>query len=236
MASAREAFQEAQPKFIQAADKFHEQLPKLHGKERDEMEGRWQETRFQGILCNYYIAQTYEDLKAPERLDILEKASKQFDEIFQMNRETVMGLFAHMWQGKVVLDQGNTELAKDIFDEVLANVPEPGGPNSRENRLLPGMDALYAQVQQFRFEITAKESLKTFVAEARLWIKNYKGLMGKTDGYQAISVQLAKTLLAGAEKTGSEKSKLQAEALKLLNDVARIPGPSQNEADFLRRG
>ena len=233
LALARESLKDAQPKFADAAEKFRARMAKLKpGPKRVDVEGRWQEARFQAILCNYYIAQTYEDPKAADRIDILEKAAAQFDAIFQVNRETVMGLFAHMWQGKVVLDQGNLELAKDIFDEVLANVPEPGSANTRENRLAAGMDALFAQVQQFRFEITAKESQKDFVKEAREWIKNYKVLMGRTDGYQAISLDLVKVLLAGMEKIKDPagKGKLKTEALKLLTDVSHIPGPYQQEA------
>ena len=236
LASAREALKEAEPKFADAAEKFRVKMASLKpGHEHDDIEGRWQEARFQAILCNYYIAQTYEDRNAPERQAILEKAAAQFDAIFQVNRETVMGLFAHMWQGKVALDMGNMELAKDIFDEVLANVPEPGSGNSRENRLAPGMDALFAQVQQFRFEITAKESPKDFVKEAREWLVKYKPLFGKTDGYQAISLELVKVLLAGAEKAtdSSLKVRLKAEAQKLLLEVSRIIGPYQAEANGL---
>ena len=110
---------------------------------RLDLEAKWQNAAFQSILCDYYLAQTYDDPKDPQRRETLEKAAKEFDDIFQANRDSEMGVYAHMWQGKTVMELGDDlELAKDIFDEVLANFEtggaqpslRDGGPVCRRSR------------------------------------------------------------------------------------------------------
>ena len=64
---ARTALEEAQPKLLQAAAKFEEQMKKARRrKDREELEAKWQNTFFRAILCNYYIAQTYPEHKDPK--------------------------------------------------------------------------------------------------------------------------------------------------------------------------
>ena len=66
LAQARTALEEAQPKLLQAAAKFEEQMKKARRrKDREELEAKWQNTFFRAILCNYYIAQTYPEHKIP---------------------------------------------------------------------------------------------------------------------------------------------------------------------------
>ena len=61
------------------------------------------------------------------------------------------GLYAHMWHGKTTEELGDLQTALDIYDEVLANAPEPTerGPST-------GLEPLFAQVEQFRLLIVAK--------------------------------------------------------------------------------
>ena len=122
-----------------AAPGGRRQVPRADGgavkgtKKRDkllrlDLEAKWQNAAFQAILCDYYLAQTYEDPKDPQRREMLEKAAKEFDDIFQASGESEIGVYAHMWQGKTVMELGDDpELAKDIFDEVLANFETGGG-------------------------------------------------------------------------------------------------------------
>ena len=152
-------------------------------KVREELDAKWQSTLFQAILCNYYLAQTYADPKDPKRLQVLDKTQREFDDIFQHNRTSDMGLLAHYWQGKTAMEQGDLDLAKDIFDEVLApfeiGTPEPLGREAA---------SLYTQAKQLRLEITAQESIKTFVTEARTWREQFRKTLQKTEGYQGISL------------------------------------------------
>ena len=57
-------------------------------------------------------------------MTLLKDVSKSFDEVYQVNRGTDIET-PHAWQGKAEMELGNIELAKDIFDEVLVQVPDP---------------------------------------------------------------------------------------------------------------
>jgi hypothetical protein len=239
LTATRKALEEAQPHLLQAAEKFKEQMDKQRGHtrrdnlRRDEFRDEWQHASFQAILCDYYLAQTFEDPKDPKRREMLEKAAKEFDDVFQFNRTSDNGLYAHMWQGKTVLEIGDDlELAKDIFDEVLANFEIAKFTFNRETA------ALYCQVKQFRLELAAKESLKDYLTEARQWHEYFRrdGVIRQTEGYQAISLALAKALLAQAGKANdAEQKKLSGEAAKLLDEMVKVPSSSQAEAKQLRR-
>ncbi len=232
LAAAQAAFEEARPKFAEAAENFKKMLTKAKSKaSREEITGKWQDARFQAILCDYYIADTYADRKDPKRKEILEKASKEFDEVYQLSRDGLAGLYPHMWQGKCAMELGDDELAMDIFDEVIVRLPDP---NDR-TRIAPEIEALLSQVQRFRLELIAKKSPKQFVAEAKTFRLNYRRLK-QTDGYQEISLQLVKTLLAEAEKaSGAEKSKLSGDAKSILAEMIRVPSGVQPDAIQLRQ-
>ena len=87
------------------------------------------------------------------------------------------------------------------------------------------MEPLFAQVEQFRLLIVAKQKPQQFLPEATAWLKDYRRLK-QTDGYQGIALEVAKALLAQAEKaTGPEKTKLMAEALQIVTDGVQGPQP-----------
>jgi hypothetical protein len=252
MAKTRAALEEAKPRLQQAAADFQQQLAALQHahtrqdkKLKEDLEAQWQQASFKAILCDYYLAQTYDDPKDSARREMLEKAAKEFDAIFQIRRDSEMGVYAHMWQGKTVMELGDDmELAKDIFEEVLANFETGGGiVFTRES------GALYAQVKQFWLELVAKdtenpEPMKEFVNQAREFHEAYRRTdrqMGTefvrtAEGYQGVSMALAKALLAQAEHVGpQEKSKLKGEALKILEEMIKVPSSHQKEAGDLRR-
>jgi len=241
---ARATLGEAREKFRLANEKFKERLAQFpppsklptrkvsQGKmraAREELEANLEETRFQLSLVEYYLAQTFADPKNPERIAALKKAGKAFDAIFQRNRGSVTGVYAHMWHGKTAEEAGDLQLALDIYDEVLANAPDPG-----DRGRSTGLEPLFAQVEHFRLLILAKQKPKEFLAEARAWLKYYKRLK-QTDGYQGIALELAKATLKLAEKaTGAEKAKRNSEALKILAAMAKIHSQYQQEAILLR--
>ncbi len=95
-----------------------------------------------------------------------------------------------------------------------------------------------------RLEITARESLKTFIAEAGQWRDGFRhpdprmgtDLVRAAEGYQAISLALARALMAQAGKAaGEEKAKLKAGARKMLDEMVNVSGPHQAEAIELRQ-
>ncbi len=247
---ARAGIADAKSKFEQAQKKFKERLaamppaPKTTSRRgsaarnpaaeaRAQMLANLNEADFQLALIEYYLAQTYSDPKNADRLAGLKKAAKMFDDIYQPNRGTITGLYAHMWHGKSAEESGEYQTALDIYEEVLAGAPEPSerGPET-------GLEPLFTQVEHFRFVILAKDKKKQaeYLAEASAWLKGYKRWK-QTEGYQGIALDVAKAALVYAEKAESAatKTKMLTEVLKAVNDCSGVRSSYQQEFLTLKR-
>ena len=247
---ARAGIADAKSKFEQAQKKFKERLaamppaPKTTSRRgsaarnpaaeaRAQMLANLNEADFQLALIEYYLAQTYSDPKNADRLAGLKKAAKMFDDIYQPNRGTITGLYAHMWHGKSAEESGEYQTALDIYEEVLAGAPEPSerGPET-------GLEPLFTQVEHFRFVILAKDKKKQaeYLAEASAWLKGYKRWK-QTEGYQGIALDVAKAALVYAEKAESAatKTKMLTEVLKAVNDCSGVRSSYQQEFLMLKR-
>jgi len=250
LTDARKLLDEARPRLKQAVETLQKRLAATPIPEvrrgradrearaalarRNEIEQNLLNARFQAAMTDYYAAQTYDDPKAPQRKPLLQSAAKQLDDIYQANRITTggevdpIGLYAHMWHGKIADELGDTQLAKDIYEEVLAN--------ERPNVVDKVLDPLYAQVQHFYFAIIARQDPAAFLEEAGKWLKDYDRKSRRTEGYQGIALDVAKAKLdAAGQASGAEKSKLTAEATAILNDMMNVPSPYRQEAFELRK-
>jgi hypothetical protein len=202
---------------------------------RAEAEANLQEAQLQLAMIDYYLAQTYLDPKSDDRAEALKKAAQAFDGVFQRSRAnaaglSVAGLYAHLWHGKTVEELGDLSLALDIYDEVLANAPDPG-----EKAPSTGLEPLFTQAEYFRLLILAKQKPEQFLSEAASWLQFYRRLK-QTDGYQGIALELAKTTLALADRAaGPDKVKRLADALRILAEMAKVRSPYQREAVLMRR-
>ncbi len=252
LAEARKSLEEAKPRLKQAAETLWKRLeatpvPEVQACGRPDREARAAlerrnelvqnllNARFQAAMADYYSAQTYTDPKADARKSLLQSAAKQLDDIFQANRVTAagsvnaIGLYAHMWHGKIAEELGDLQLATDIYEEVLANDP---GPNVTDKVL----DPLFAQVQEFYFGIMARKDPDVFLEEAPKWLKDYARKSGRTEGYQAVALDVVKAKIEQAGKaTGADKNKLIAEVTLLLNEMVKVGSPYQQEALVLRK-
>ena len=252
LTDARADLDQARKKFRQAEDKFQSRLdelppppppkPPARKMERDEAlearseaETNVQDVQFQIALVNYHLAQTYPDPKSDDRAEALKTAAKAFDDIFQRNRAgpaglTYVGLKAHLWHGKTAEELGDLQLALDIYDEVLANAPDPG-----EKGAAGGLAPLFAQVEYFRLLILARQKPLEFLSEATSWLQYYRRLR-QTDGYQAIALELAKATFALADNaTGPQRAGRISETMRLLTEMSKVRSPYQHEALLLRR-
>jgi len=254
LTEARSLLEEARPRFHQAIQRFEAQraalkaavveVPKRGARqdktaqeERRRLEGNWLSARLQASLLDYYAAQTYADPNAEERKKALNTAARALDYIWQLTRLDAqlqvgpVGLYAHMWHGKIADELGDYELAKDIYEEVLVNCPQPD-----DRGYDAAFEPLYAQVQQFVFAITAREDQQKFLAEATRWLKAYAKRWRNTEGYQGVAMEVAKAKLALAGRAGlTEKNRLTSDAMILLSEMTKIPGPYQKDAFDLRR-
>jgi tetratricopeptide (TPR) repeat protein len=197
---------------------------------REQAEANLQEAQYQLALLDYYVAQTYPDPKGADHIAALKKAANALDAVFQRERIrpggiTEVGRWAHMWSGKAWEELGDLQLAMDIYDEVLGGAPEPS-----ETSQPTGLEPLFAQAEYFRLMLLARQSPQKFQSEATAWLKSYSRFK-QTDGYQGVSLELAKVLATRAVKAApSERTRLLGEAIRILNDVVKVRGQYQPEA------
>lgn len=245
LADTRAGLIDAQGKFQQAEKKFKAKLAELPTPsklptkkvERTELndarqraESNYYECRFQLALIDYYMAQTYADPKHADRIAALKKAAQAFDDIYQQNRGSNTGLGAHMWHGKTAEELGDQATALDIYDEVLANAPEP-----TDKGQATGLEPLFTQVEHFRFIILAQKKPQQFLSEASAWLKEYRRWR-QTEGYQGIALDVAKAALTTTEKAApSERQKQLGEILQVVNECIKVRSPYQQDLVALRR-
>lgn len=244
MADARAKLTVAQEKFQTAAAKLREQLKrflparnKTEATEvvegRQEVEAALQSAEGQLAWIDYCMAHTYPS-NSPHRKDALQTAAKAFDDVYQRDRiaggPSEIGLKAHLWHGKTADELGDSQLAIDIFDEVLGGSFDPN-----ERAPVTRAEPLFAQAQYFRMLIIEKQDAKQFLSDAKVWLEQNRRLR-QTDGYQGVALELAKAKLAAAGKAaGPEKARRTSEALQILIEMVKIHGQFQSEAILLRR-
>jgi hypothetical protein len=215
---------------------------------RPELEEDWLESRLKVAMTDFYLAMTYLR-KTPERVKGMQKAAKTFDEVYQnpTYRSTIWGLTSHYYTGRALQEEDKNEDAKEIFDEVLASDAQTLLGTTQETvkpaRKPPApvatpLDDLMAEVEQHYLQCVAVASIRDYLKEALEWRTLKKPLMEKRDGYQAISFDMAKVYLRVAEKpstSAAEKKRCTSSALRILNEMAKVPSQYQDDAIKLRR-
>jgi hypothetical protein len=240
LGKAAEKFKEAQKKLETQlaeaplpADTPENQVPRAKALEaRAALEAKVDEIQLKRGLADYYLAQTYTDPNSEDRKAALGRAAGMLDGVFQRERAAgdlpATGMLAHMWHGRVAEELGDLDLAKDLYDEVLAQAPQ--GQRTSSN-----WDSFFAQVDYFRLRIIAKQDPQQFLSEAARWLLEFRRWK-HTDGFQGVALELAKAKYAQAEEAaGPAKVACLSEARKFLADVTNVRGPYQREARALRR-
>jgi hypothetical protein len=200
--------------------------------------------RVKVAMVDFYVGLTYPKT-SPERATNMEAAAKEFDDLYQANRNTptLWSLTAHYFNGRCKQEEGKLADAKDIYEEVLVadtkdTSATPDNPKAvRKQITATPLDDLLAEVEQHDLECILAEDLKGYLKEVSEWRTQHKPLE-RRDGYQAISFDLAKVCLrlAGGEKTSAaDKKRYTAAATHVLSDMVKIPSQYQAEAIKLRR-
>ena len=248
---ARKTLTDVKPRFVMAVDSMKKRLaalladPKSSTKKRADAQLRIAENRLNAIIVDFYMAMSYPD-GSGEHSSLLGKASKSFDELFQDTREnqTWIALNAHYWQGRVQQDLKNYKEAFDIYEEVLAgdsDVVDATSTNAAADltraRQKTGMEDFFAEVEFRYLECLKRTSkkLNDYFDEAKKWRISHKVTSEKTAGYQALTLDLAKTYVAQGEKNPAQVKVWNEQALKLLADMLKVESPSKLEAIKLRK-
>jgi hypothetical protein len=240
LADARTAFTSARKQFETIAERFKEKLsalpkpadgaPATGGSGREELEAWWVEARFKISLADYSLAQTYDDRKDRQRLGLLKNAGEAFDALYQAYRGKRVSLMAHLWHGRTLEELGDTALALDFYDEVLAADPEGIDPD-------PELAPLFGQAQLQRMRLVgAITDPKSLILEGDEWLLLHKR-WELTPQYQGIELETAKARLKAAEQTriNAEKVKFMREALAALAAIGKVNSEYRQEALVTRR-
>jgi tetratricopeptide (TPR) repeat protein len=197
-------------------------------------------------LIDYYRAQTFTDPADNDaRRKALGESFTRLDDIYQRNRdkdpnslEGRFALLAHSWSGRAAEELGDVNKANDIYDEVLENFQQIDKANPKY--LKTDVDDVLARTKHFSLMLMLKspKTAKDYEDAAREFVQNdqYKKALIQEWGYQAAALELAKHILAEADKETkpSAKKKLVDEALKLLKEMAGVRSEFQREAIALR--
>ena len=267
LCDARSGFHEAQARFTQAVERLAARIaatptaapgrnnagPNLHAR----LVADWLNARMQVGQADYHIAKTYADVNSPSRRDWLCKAAKIFDDVFQRNRPSpTTGLYAHIWDGRCAEELGDLDRAKDIYEEILGDMPDPPGPRTapdafkRQLQDIAGMEPLLTQAAYYRLMLEKKNRVE-FIKQARGWLDTYGEkrlrmpgtgrtitIFQYTDGYQGVAIELARMELAVAADPSVDKNrqeKLRADAIKTLQEASKVPSYYQREIILLLR-
>ena len=236
LTDAKVAFETAKPLFKQALDRFKAKLAALpEPKTKKEKEAYEQavadslDGRLQVALLDVFIARTIPNLKDANRVAMLQAASKEFDLIFQHNREDVFGLAAHMWQGKAEEELGNIDKALDIFEEVLSY-----GPDAATAGPMTLVEPVFAEVEYAHLLLLQKKKKDAeFLIEAKEWLEAFKKNRKNValNYYQGIMFEYMKAAQFASEKaTGAQKLALQNDAQAMFKEILRTPSDFKAEA------
>jgi hypothetical protein len=206
----------------------------------EEAEFYWLDAKFKLAKAEFFEAETSGDDTTEEgkkhRTELLRLAASAFYDIYQGHRTTTAGLLAHTWEGKTTAALGDLDTAQDMYEEVLVLVPDSSANASAIKKVDPAQASLFCEVKYFSLLITLKrDGDKEFLAQAETWLKDYKPWIN-ADGYQAITLEVAKIYLQQAAAAPAEQqSKLRREAKLLLQSMTKVPSGHHQEARTLLR-
>jgi len=219
---------------------------------REELQFDLIRTQGELALVDYFTAQTYTEPTDEEKKKVaLNMAYKSLDAYYQQHRGDdplsqlgrsgfIGALVAHTWSGKASEEIGNKSLAKDLYDEVLESFPELPEKGQIVKVEANGSEPALARAKYYSLQLIASDPKqeKQYLAQAEEFLTTpiYKKLFRGEWGYQATSLDVAKRLLATAEKETDAKlkSSMLKEALDILKDMASVRSEFQDEATQLR--
>ena len=196
----------------------------------DNAELRLADAQLKLAKLEFFLGLSYADDEAEAsktaRKTALEKARKEFRDIYDRYRTGVIGLMAHTYEGKTSEELGDTELAKEIYDEVLVLMPPDAKAKVDKNQ-----EEMFSRVQYFYFMIVLKQKdgVKAFLPEAREWLKLFENWQ-KADGYQGIALEVARADLDLLEKGGGDhKVQLRKEVDAIFKLMRKTPSEYHKE-------
>lgn len=168
--------------------------------------------------CRYEEAQTH-DPGSPEFKKLLNQAAEEFEQLHQRYRNYTGGLYARLYEGKCFDDQGDTQKAMGIYNELL----DHDGSNKNLRKL-------QHKTLQFKLEALnrkAEPDSQVVVDLAAEWLKNFKS-ESRTQAGLAIQWEQAVALEALGDQrdlSKDEKARLWRAARTTAKAINEIRSP-----------
>ena len=191
MEAVRNKFLSVRERFVGALKVNLAPLKKTSAKDRQRQnrEDDVLDSRVKVAMVDFYVGLTYPKTST-ERVTNMEAAAKEFDNIYQANRETptLWSLTAHYFTGRCKQEEGKFADAKDNYEEVLVadtkdTSTTPDNPKAvRKQVTATPLDDLLAEVEQHYLECILAEDLRGYLKEVSEWRTQHKLLeRGATD-------------------------------------------------------
>ncbi|MBV08187.1 hypothetical protein [Rubinisphaera sp.] len=194
--------------------------------QRETAEGLYMRAQLDLATCTYEEAQTY-DKGSEKFLELLRKASLEFEDVHTKYRSQYAGLFARTMQGKCFEEQDDIRKAIGIYDELLGH---PG--NSA------GLKRLQSQVRHFRLICLNHETRKDYqlvIMEADEWLKANRAFSRSTTGLgiRWEMAQAQEKLAMDRTTVESDKTRLLRQALENAREINKYAGPYKDVSNSM---
>jgi tetratricopeptide (TPR) repeat protein len=169
---------------------------------------------------DYEQGQTY-PLKSTNRNELMSKALKQFELLYQKYRTQMTGLAARMWEGKCYEERGDIGPAMGIYNELL----EHNAPQLRPLQRHVGFFKIIALGKRKQYALAADTAVK--------WLQDVNNTPVAQRQPEVIGVQFefAKDLIAQLpDATEAEKTAATKKIIDTLGKVVKYSSPYKSEA------
>lgn len=175
----------------------------------------------------YLAAQAYEK-GDKKREELLKQSAEMFKEMGQRWRTRLVGQYAQMWEGRSLQELGgqqNLKQAQSNYDNLLLTEEADAGMRAMQFATV----RLYLSLLLDAME---EPNLEKAIDLGRTWVERFKGAEDKTEDGLAIQWKLSQALLKHRDTLDDdrEQTRINVEAGKYLEDVARLDNPFKNDA------
>ena len=224
---ARNAYETAEKKFKESFAKFPPFIPEGDARkdEKERAQTALMLAQLQKAIVDYEQGQTFLP-GSKERIEFLNKALVQFEDLYKRHRQQMAGIAARMWQGKCYEEQNELGKAMGIYNELMQH----DAPQLRSLQRYVGYFRLIVLAKRKEYALAADEAVRWLQAAGPAALKEKEGL--------GVQLELAKDIIAQLPDAQGENEKNAAlkKATDTLANVVKISSPFKLEAlELLRK-
>lgn len=223
---ARGLFQQADATYSAELDKLSQDSGAADAGEpadnRQEYRGRLAQVRVLAAQTQFDKAQTYPRESATFRR-LNENAAKELAALYDAYSRWLVGLYAHLYEGRCYQALGDTQRALGCYEQLIA-----------QPSVHPAFRKLIAAAFRYRAEcFIARDDYDAAIASCGAWLVKASATEARQSEWLAVRFRLAEALehKGQAEREGSPaRKRLLAESAEAYRMVAAVPNEFQTDA------